>query len=309
MTSSVKRPNLYNSILQALLVVSILGFVLGTSWMFITSNACGVYTYGSISLYCLLNTVGIILIQRWHKVGVWLCVSACIVECGALFTWGFPLTFPLNPSLSINFLPYIIVVCELLIIVVPLYLLKEQISGKIIWGEMKGGMDIKHSRHIYQLTSVLMCGVILVMCLYKPSATLDDVAMHQLYSPNREVKVQRIIDYTLLDSVDVTFNEVVGIESMIDSIPTESQLVYNKRIFALKHVLLSALMTDRHNTLNLKNICKIHMGEFSKEQQKVLDWYLDLSQSDQEVWLDCPPVDNLSDFEKEVKKRITIKSK
>ena len=107
----------------------------------------------------------------------------------------------------------------------------------------------------------------------------------------------------------MTLNEVVGIESMIDSIPTESQLVYNKRIFALKHVLLSALMIDRHNTLNLKNICKIHMGEFSKEQQKVLDWYLDLSQSDQEVWLDCPPVDNLLDFEKEVKKRITIKSK
>lgn len=309
MTTSVKRPNLYNSILQALLVVSILGFVLGTSWMFITSDACGVYTYGSISLYCLLNTVGVILIQRWHKVGVWLCVAGCTVECLSLFTWGFPLTFSLNPSLLINFLPYIIVACELLIIVVPLYVSKEQISGKIIWGEMKGGMDIKHSRHIYQLTSVLMCGVILVMCLYKPSATWDDVTLHQLDSPNREVEVQRIIDYTLLDSVDVTLNEVVGIESMIDSIPTESQLVYNKRIFALKHVLLSALMTDRHNTLNLKNICKIHMGEFSMEQQKVLDWYLDLSQSDQEVWLDCPPVDNLSDFEKEVKKRITIKSK
>lgn len=309
MTSSVKRPNLYNSILQALLVVSILGFVLSTTWMFITSNACGVYTYGSISLYCLLNTVGIILIQRWHKVGVWLCVAACIVECGSLFTWGFPQTFTLNHSLSINFLPYIIVACELLIIVVPLYVFKEQISGKMIWGEMKGGMDIKHSRHIYQLTSVLMCGVILAMCLYKPSAALDDTTLHQLNSPNREIEAQRIIDYTLLDSVDVTLNEVVVIESMIDSIPTELQLVYNKRIFALKHVLLSVLMTDRHNTLNLKNICKIHMGEFSKEQQKVLDWYLDLSQSDQEVWLDCPPVDNLSDFEKEVKKRITIKSK
>ena len=309
MTSSVKRPNLYNSILQAFLVVNILGFVLGTSWMFITSDACGVYSYGSISIYGLLNTVGIILIQRWHKVGVWLCVVACLIECGSLFTWGFPLTSSSTPSLPINYLPYLIVACELLIIVVPLYLSKEQVSGKKLWSEMKGGMDIKHSRHIYQLTSVLMFGVILVMCLYKPSVTIEDAALLQLHSPDKEIEVQRIIDYTLLDSVDVTLNEVVAIESTIDSIPTESQLVYNKRIFALKHVLLSALMTDRHNTLNLKNICKIHMGEFSKEQQKVLDWYLDLSQSDQEVWLDCPPVDNLSDFEKEVKKRITIKSK
>ena len=96
---------------------------------------------------------------------------------------------------------------------------------------------------------------------------------------------------------------------MIDSIPIESQFVYNKRIFALKHVLLSGLMTDKHNTLNLKNICKIHTGDFSKDQQRILDWYLNLSQEEQEVWLDCPSVDNLSDFEKEVKIRITTKSK
>ena len=170
-------------------------------------------------------------------------------------------------------------------------------------------MDVKHSRHIYQLTSILLVGVIIAMWFYKPSITEVDEPYTYFNDDDAKIVEQRIIDYTLLDSVNVTLNEIVTIESMIDSIPVESQLVYNKRIFALKHVLLSGLMTDKHNTLNLKNICKIHTGDFSKNQQRILDWYLGLPQEEQEVWLDCPSVDNLTDFEKEVKKRITTKSK
>lgn len=309
MNSSNKRPKYYNYILQALLVVSILGFVLGTTWMFITSNACGVYAYGSIAIFCLLNSVGVTLIQRWHKVGIWLCLMACLVECSSLFIWGFPLSSSSTTSVIINYLPYLIVICAFIIIVIPLLVLKAQPSGNRIWSEMRSGMDVKHSRHIYQLTSVLLVGVIITMLFYKPSVTASDEPSTYFHDADDKVVVQRIVDYTLLDSVNVTLNEIVSIESMIDSIPVESQSVYNKRIFALKHVLLSGLMTDKHNTLNLKNICKIHTGDFSKDQQRVLDWYLALPQEEQEVWLDCPSVDNLSDFEKEVKQRITTQSK
>lgn len=303
MTSSIKRPNFVNSILQALLVVSILGFVLSTTWMFITSDACGVYVYGSIAIYCLLNIVGIILIQRWHKVGAWFCLAACVAECTSLFICGYPLL-----TARFTYIAYLIAICILIFNVLPLFVLKAKPSGRIIWSEMKEGMDVEHSRHIYQLTSALMVGIIATMCLYKPSVTVMEEPPIVHTDSNKEV-VQRIIDYTLLDSVNVTLNEIVSIESMIDSIPVDSQLVYNKRIFALKHVLLSGLMTDKHNTLNLKNIYKIHIGEFSKEQQKVLDWYLALPQEQQEVWLDCPSVDNLLEFEKEVKQRITTKSR
>ena len=308
MTSSFKRPNFLNSILQALLVVCILGFLLSITWMFITRDACGVYVYGSIAIFCLLNSVGVTLIQRWHKVGVWLCLMAYLFECISLFIWGFPLLSTSTTSVIVNYLPYLIVTCGFIIIVIPLFVLKAHPSGNTIWSEMKGGMDVKHSRHIYQLTSVLLVGVIITMLFYKPSVTAIDEPLTDFNDADDKV-VQRIIDYTLLDSVNVTLNEIVSIESMIDSIPIESQLIYNKRIFALKHVLLSGLMTDKHNTLNLKNICKIHTGDFSKEQQIVLDWYLNLPQEEQEVWLDCPAVDNLSDFEKEMKQRITTKLK
>lgn len=309
MTSSVKRPNFLNSILQALLVLSILGFVLSTTWMFITSNVCGVYAYGSTAIFYLLNSVGVTLIQRWHKVGVWLCLIAYLVECGSLFKWGFPLSSSSTTSVFVNYIPYLIVSCAFMIIVVPLLVLKARPSGNTIWSEMRSGMDIKHSRHIYQLTSGLLVGVIITILFYKPSVTRTDETSTYSDDTYDKVVVPRIVNYTLLDSVNVTLNEIVSIESMIDSIPIESKLVYNKRIFALKHVLLSGLMTDKHNTLNLKNICKIHTGDFSTDQQRILDWYLNLPQEEQEVWLDCPSVDNLSDFEKEVKQRITTQSK
>lgn len=228
---------------------------------------------------------------------------ACLVECVSLYIWGYPLS-----TSRFTYLLYIIPISVFIFMVTLLLVLKAKSSGKRIWNEMKGGMDVKHSRHIYQLTSFLLLGVILSMCFYKPSAPVvaDPTSEHD----DAEIEVaQRIINYALLDSVNVTLNEIVSIESMIDSISLDSQLVYRRRIFALKHVLLSGLMTDKHNTPNLKNIYIIHMGEFSIEQQKVLDWYLALSPSEQEVWLDCPSVDNLSDFEKEVKQRITIISK
>ena len=306
MTSSVKRPNFINSILQALLVVSILGFVLSAAWMFMASNVGGVSAYGSIAVYCLLNSVGVTLIRRWHKAGAWICLIASLAECSSLKIWGW--VFLLSAT-SAACVPYIIVGCIFMIIVIPLFVLKAQPSGRIIWKEMKGGMDVKHTRHIYQLTSLLTAGVIATMIFYKPSDAPIAQPAIDITDTDDKVALQRIVDYTLLDSVNVTLNEIAIIESMFDSIPIESRMDYDKRIFALKHVLVSGLMTDKHNTLNLKNICKIHTGEFSKEQQRVLDWYLDLPQEKQEVWLDCPSVDNLSDFEKEVKQRITPQSK
>lgn len=308
MTSSVKRPNFLNAILQVLLAVSLLGFVLSAALMFITSNARGVYAYGSIAIFCLLDAVGITLIQRWHKVGIWLCLVACLIECSSLFILGLPWSSSTSISTTINYFPYLAIFFAYIIMVAPLFVLKVQPSGKTIWSEMRSGMDVKHSRHIYQLTSVLLVGIIITILFYKPSITeVEEPSSNFSDSAETVVVPQRTVNYSLLDSANVTLSEIESIETMIDSVPSESQLIYNKRIFALKHVLLSGLMTEAHNVLNLKNICKIHTGDFSTEQQRILDWYLTLPLEEQEVWLDCPSVNNLSDFEKEVKQRITTK--
>lgn len=171
---------------------------------------------------------------------------------------------------------------------------------------MNDGLDFKHFRHVYQLSCLLILTVGAIMAFKKP------VLMSTVIESNMDdltVNLPRDIEYSLLDSANITLNEIVVIEGMIDSLPQKSQLIYNRRIFALKHVLLSGLMTDRHNTMNLINICKIHTGDFSPEQQKILDWYISLPKSDQEIWLDCPSVDNLYSFENEIKQRLSNKQK
>ena len=305
MASSLKRPSFLNLVLQLLLILSIVGFLMSTTWIFISGDPCGVYVYGATAIFCLLNTVGLILIYRWYKAGVLLCLLASLGESSVLFMFGETLLLPSTSTESIDYFPFLIIICVFIIIAVPLLVLRAQPSSKIIWHEMKGGMDIKHTRHIYQLTSILLVGVIAVMLFYRSSDSAIDVPDSYISDTSDVETIQRMVDYNLLDSANVTLDEIVEIESMIDSMPVESQSKYNKRIFALKHILLSGLMTDKHNVLSLRNIYMIHQGDFSEDQQGILDWFLSLPQEQQEVWSDCPSVDNLSDFEKQVKLRIT----
>lgn len=300
MTSSRQRPNFYNSILQALLVCYILTFVICMVWMLFTSDACGVYVYGLLALYDLLSAIGVTLLQRWYRTGVWL-ILAINIGLNVLLNLMFP-------SWSATILGYSHVLASILIslgiilvIALPLFVFKSKPSNKTIWSEMKDGLDFKHFRHIYQLSFLLILAVSAIMVFKKPKQMPTVIGSNM---DNITANLQRNIEYSLLDSANITLKEIVVIEDMIDSLPQKTQLIYNSRIFALKHVLLSGLMTERHNTLNLINICKIHTGDFSSEQQKILDWYISLPKSDQEIWLECPSVDNLYSFENEIKQRL-----
>lgn len=161
---------------------------------------------------------------------------------------------------------------------------------------MSNGADIKHFRHIYQLTSALLliCGGLIC---YLPKAKLKETPTVQSHV---SVQSNRVISYELLDSANVTFDEVVSIEPMIDSIPENLQMKYNKRVFALKHLLLSGIMAKEHDTKDIINISKVHLGEFSDCQQKILDWYLALPKESQLKWIECPPVNNLQDFKQKL---------
>jgi hypothetical protein len=157
---------------------------------------------------------------------------------------------------------------------------------------MSDGADIRHFRHIYQLTTTLLLLTVGLM-FYLPTTKHEDTP---------DIKIEKAIvstreaSYELLDSANVTLDEVISIEPMIDSIPTNLQLKYNKRIFALKHLLLSGIMANEHDTKDIINISKVHLGEFSESQQQILDWYLGLPKESQDKWIDCPPVTNLQDF-------------
>lgn len=303
MTTLKHRPKFYSLIIKLLLVFNILLFVFSVTWMFITSEAYSIFAYGILATYGLLSAIGFTLIQRWHKAGLWVVLGVNIIMASILTkmfsTWLFE-TFGYYGG----FVPIIVSIAIVLLTAIPLFVVKSKPLNKSIWNVMDVGLDFKHFRHIYQLTIILLVGVGTIMLFKKPVLDVDKVEDHRNESMEN---ITREINYTLLDSTNVTLNDIAAIESMIDSFPQQSQLIYNRRIFALKHVILSGLMADNHSTLNLINICKVHAGDFSPQQQEILDWYVSLSQPEQEIWLDCPSVDNLLSFEKELKQRLSTK--
>ena len=101
-----------------------------------------------------------------------------------------------------------------------------------------------------------------------------------------------------LDQTSVTIEEVVSFEKAYNSQYEidKRNIKIVKRIFALKHLLLGGLMPELHRAEDLKKIILIHSGEFSNEQQEVLDWFLSLDQSQQEYWNICSNVKTLQQF-------------
>lgn len=293
MTSDKHRADYISSILRALLVVNILVFVLAATWMFIASNARDVYIFGIISCSCLIASVGCQLLIRWQRLGLYLTVGAYLGDSFILSFCFSPWLITLCESCG-DYIPFMITSVILLVLIVLLFMIKDAETGKNCWSQMSNGADIQHFRHIYQLTSVLLL-VTVGLILYLPAAKPIETFNQKIEAP---ILAYREISYSLLDSANVTLDELVLIEPIIDSIPGNLQMKYNKRMLALKHLLLSGLMTQEHDAKDIINISRVHVGEFSESQQRILDWYLGLPNEVQQRWIDCPPVSNLTDFKR-----------
>lgn len=290
------RANFISSILRALLVLNILIFVSVTIWMFFTSDARDVYVFGTLSCSALIATVGFQLLSRWQRLGFFLVFGVYV--CASLILC---LIYPdiLTTVFGVYgvYVPFATTAFVVILLAVLIFVIKDVKVGKSCWVQMSNGADVKHFRHIYQLTAILLL-ITGGLMSYLPSIKANKTPVEK---PGFST---RAISYELLDSANVTLDEVISIESMIDTIPTDLQLKYNKRIFALKHILLSGIMAKEHDANNIVNICKIHLGEFSDSQQDILDWYNELPNESQLKWSECPPVDNLYDFKVKLNKII-----
>lgn len=292
------RANFISSILRALLVLNILKFVSTTTWMFFTSSARDVYLFGTLSCSALIATVGFQLLSRWQRLGFFL-VFGVYVCASLVLCLRYPDMLTTTFGMYGVYMPFVTTAFVVILLVVLIFIIKDVKVGKSCWVQMSNGTDIKHFRHIYQLTAILLLITVGLM-FYLPTIKANKTSVEKLESTFSA----RAISYELLDSANVTLDEVISIESMIDSIPTHLQLKYNKRIFALKHILLSGIMAKEHDANNLLNISKIHLGEYSDSQQDILDWYNELPKESQLKWNECPPVDNLYDFKVKLNKFI-----
>lgn len=289
--------NTLNLYLKFALSANIIIMIVGIALLFITSDAYGVYAAGISSSSALFNCIGLTLIMRWHKSGVIFVVMASLLSAIALsITCAGWLTYSFG-SIGM-YIPYIIIA---LYIGILFALLFQKVRGMSSWQQMDSSLDLTHFRHIYQLSTAILLFIFVSAYFAMPPNTDTELAEDDdIDNLVADVSQER------LDSPDVTIEEVVSFEKVYN----ENNAVGNRdskitnRIFALKHLLLSGLMPDVHNRDNLVNICMIHAGAFSEEQQEIIDWYLALDVSQQAEWNICDKVNTLSEFKETVQNKI-----
>ena len=235
--------------------------------------------------------------MRWYKTGAIFVVLASLLSAISLsITCAGWLTYSFG-GIGI-YIPYIIMV---LYVGILFALLFQKVKGKSSWQQMENGLDLAHFRHIYQLSTVILLFIFVSAYFVMPPNTETELA-----EDDDIEKIVANVSQDRLDSPDVTIEEVVSFEKHYN----ENNAVGNRdntitnRIFALKHLLLSGLMPDIHNRDNLVNICMIHAGSFSAEQQEIIDWYLGLDVSQQSEWNVCDKVNTLSEFKETVQNKI-----
>lgn len=244
-----------------------------------------IYATSICAVSALFNSVGLILLMRWHRSGAFIVVGASLLSA---VTLSCACTKWYLGTLG-SFMPYIIFI---LYISGLLVLLNFKVRGKTAWQQMDSGLDIAHFRHIYQL-SVVILTIIVIVAFFKIPQDIESEGIRT----NSATKVINVSE-KCLDSPDIVIEEIISFEREYNkkyALGSRDEKI-SMRIFALKHLLLSGLMPDLHSGENLKNICVVHMGQFSSQQQEILDWYLSLDVSQQAKWDMCEKATSISDF-------------
>lgn len=296
--ASRERNNLLGLFLEFALASNVVIMLTGMVLLFLVTDAYGVYAASFCSASALFNCIGLTLVLRWHKCGVILIFLASLLSAIAIsITCAGWLTYSFG-SWGV-YIPYIVFVLYTGILHVLLF---QKKMGKSSWKQMDNSFDLAHFRHIYQLSTVIIIFIFVSAYFVMPSNAEPKLVAEE----DDIVKVVDNVTPDRLDSPDVTIEEVVSFEKKYneDTPVDRRDKQITKRIFALKHLLLSELMPDVHNRENLINICMVHAGSYSEQQQEIIDWYMSLDVSQQSEWNVCDKVCTLLEFKETIQKKI-----
>lgn len=297
MVDNKERNNILATCLKSALAFNLLLIVGGMAMLFSTADTYGIYAAAICSISALFNCIGLTLLLRWHSTGLFIVGVTSLVSAIAFsFTCAGWLIYYFG-TIGV-FIPYLIFALYWLCLTLLLFV---KTKGRTAWQQMSTGFDYTHFRHIYQLSSVIIAIIVTIAIWEMPKQTEAKIdGEDEISQIIKDVPAER------LDAIDVTIEEIVSFEKKYNETIAVNNRDKNitKRIFALKHLLLSGLMPEIHNRENLVNICMVHAGEFSPEQQEVLDWYLALDISVQDEWNVCEKATCISDFKNKIEERI-----
>lgn len=286
-------PRWCNLFLTIALIINCIIVVSGIVFLFFAANISDVYVASISAASALFNSVGLTLIMRWHRSGVPFILVATLVS-GIVWSCTYADWLTSRFGNIGVFLPYIMMALYFCLLWALLF---QTVNGKTVWQQSDTGMDVSHFRHIYQLSACVLLLIVGISVFVMPHHPVLDSAGNEIV----ETASSEIL-WSRLSSPDVTIEEVLSFERDYNErtpMPNRDRRITN-RIFALKHLLLGGLMPDVHSRDNIMNICVIHVGAFSEQQQEIIDWYLSLDISYQSRWDECDKVNTLSEFKETI---------
>ena len=291
------KSNILNGYLKLALTTNIVIMIVGIVMLFLISDAYGIYAASICAASALFNCIGLTLIMRRYKTGAIFVILASLLSAISLSITCAGWLTDIFGGFGI-YIPYFIMVLYVGVLFVLLF---QKVRGKSSWQQMENGLDLTHFRHIYQLSTVILLFIFVSAYFAMPPNTEEKLA-----EGDDIAKIVANISQNRLDSPNVTIEEVVSFEKVYNenNAVGNSDSKITNRIFALKHLLLNGLMPDVHNRDNLVNICMIHAGSFSPEQQVIIDWFLSLDVSQQSEWNVCDKVNTLSEFKETIQNKI-----
>lgn len=230
---------------------------------------------------CITNIVGIVYLSRNLRFGIYILFLVPII---VLAVQSF-----LIGNVSIPIYIYI------LLSVFTAMLLCLKSNNKIIWAQMNDGIDIKHFKHIYQL-SIFFIVVVVGWGIYNYS-TFKDSSNEDLYDEELLSAMTQEEVLRELDKKTITLGKISKIEKVVKEFSPECEA----RIMALRHILAGHIVPNIHDIDAFKMAYFLRKDAMSKEQQEILDWFFRQHNDVMEVWKTSDGCSDLASFQKYIK--------
>ena len=228
-----------------------------------------------LNMWALL---AIILLMRWNKLGFYLLMLTSFLSAGVSIVYD-------------NDADVIYAVAFPVVWLIAWWGILQIKSNKVsCWNNLFLGWDYKHCRHLYQLWGGLMA--VLTICIGGIYCTKENEI------PTVEDIDCKDINYCV-NKTSVTLSELKYL-SQIDTLTHRQK----ERIFALQHILVNHIVTDKHDYESFMRTYYLRRDALSQKQQEVLDWFFRQQDDVRVIWERSPGVGNLEIFREELVKEM-----
>jgi hypothetical protein len=168
--------------------------------------------FGICSIFGVINVLGAILLMRWNKTGFYLFLaSSLICEVVNVFV------LKMSAATAIS---------SVFAIVIWWAILQTKKDGVSAWSQLETGWDYKHTRHLYQVFSVVGIALFVLTLIavgMEHKNPYANILSDDSYLDEDTIAVEVVEEEVAVDSVAVADDDVIVVEEPVKPQPKEEK--------------------------------------------------------------------------------------